>query len=329
MSQALHSPANAAQDEREAIRAAAGWYARLCSGSASEAEQREWQRWLAASELNRQAWTRVENVRAQLGQVPGKVASPTLLGANRNRRRSLRLLGLATLALPLGWLGRQLLVEGHWRADFRTAVGERRRLTLADGSALTLDTGSAVDFHFDAAQRLIRLHAGRILIATAPDPQRAADGTSRPFRVRTRHGLVQALGTRFTVQVADEATTVAMLDHSVRIQPAGAAAPVLLHAGQQLSFTADSTGQAHPADASTGTWAGGSLVAVDMPLGRLVEELARYRSGVLRCDPAIAQLKISGAFPLDDTDRALALLEETFPLRRESHTRYWVELLPR
>ncbi|MGV2837118.1 iron dicitrate transport regulator FecR, partial [Pseudomonas shirazensis] len=57
--------------------------------------------------------------------------------------------------------------------------------------------------------------------------------------------------------------------------------------------------------------------------------LGRYRHGWLRCDPSITALKVSGAFPLDDTDRALAALESGFDLRIERRSRYWVSVMPK
>ena len=39
-------------------------------------------------------------------------------------------------------------------------------------------------------------------------------------------------------------------------------------------------------------------------------ELSRYRSGILQCAPEVAGLRVSGAYPLTDIDRALAMLEE-------------------
>ena len=60
----------------------------------------------------------------------------------------------------------------------------------------------------------------------------------------------------------------------------------------------------------------------------MLADLSRYRPGVLRCDPRIAQLKISGAFPIDDTDLALAALESGFALRVTRYSRYWVNVSP-
>lgn len=317
-----------ARDEHEAIRAAAAWYARQCSGSFSDDEKAAWQSWLNASELHSRAWQQVESVRISLGGVPGHLAGPALRGLSAKRRTALRTLAVLATAGPLAWLGQRGLAAEGFGADLRSAVGERRSVTLADGSRLMLDTDSALDVAFDTQQRLLRLRRGRIMVTTAYDPEATFDTPCRPFLVETAHGLCQALGTRFTVTTDSTHSLVAVLDDTVRVAPhAHPERPILLRAGQQVRFDGAGGGAPEPA-ASAGTWAGGSLVAVDMPLADLLAELARYRHGILRCDPAVAGLLVSGAFPVDDTERALQLLIDTFPLRRISYTRYWVEIVP-
>jgi transmembrane sensor len=61
-------------------------------------------------------------------------------------------------------------------------------------------------------------------------------------------------------------------------------------------------------------------------LAELLADLSRYRTGVLRCDPRIANLRVSGAFPIDNTDLALAALESGFSLRVNRYSRYWVNV---
>lgn len=89
-------------------------------------------------------------------------------------------------------------------ADYSAAIGQYRELTLADGTRVVLNTDSAIDVLFDASQRLIRLRRGEILVHTAPDNR----VPSRPLRVTTGEGQMQALGTRFTVR-----------EHAERNQP--------------------------------------------------------------------------------------------------------------
>jgi transmembrane sensor len=71
------------------------------------------------------------------------------------------------------------------------------------------------------------------------------------------------------------------------------------------------------------------LLARNMRLADVVAEMSRYRSGVLRCDPAVAELRVSGAVSLADTDAGLALLARSLPLRIEQASRYWVTVAPR
>lgn len=316
-----------ARDDREAIRAAAEWYARLGSGAAGDGVNEAWQGWLAASELHRRAWMQVEHVCGQFSRVPGPLAGHALRGGGSHRRAVLCSLLLAGAAMPLAWQLGHSTPWRVWQASRQTRVGERRPFTLDDGSLLVMDTDSALDVVFDARQRLIHLHRGRVLIATARDAGAAAGGVGRPFRVRTGHGLVEALGTRFTVRTHADLSQVAVIEDRVRVMQNGTAGDgTLVGAGQQLDFGLPAGAGPEPSGPVTAAWVTGSLVAVDMPLGEWVAELGRYRRGVLRCDPAVAGLRVSGAFPLDDTDRALQLLADTFPVRHVWRTRYWVSV---
>jgi len=309
---------------REAIHVAARWYARRHSGAFSPEEEGRWQAWLSASELNRRAWAQMQEVARQMGQLPGEVAGPALRAVSVRRRQVLRTLLLGGVALPVVWAGRHMYVEQGYAADLRTPVGQRRSVLLADGTRLMLDADSAVDVVLDDRQRLIRLRRGQILITTGHPP-----GPWRPFVVATRHGRIAALGTRFNVSSDADGSQVAVLDDAVRITPAGQVdGGQVVRAGQQARLDGSGECVVSPASPSAGTWAGGAVVAVDMPLADLLEELGRYRHGVLRCDPAVAALAVSGAFRLDDTDSALRLLVQTFPLRVESHTRFWVMVGP-
>jgi transmembrane sensor len=46
-----------------------------------------------------------------------------------------------------------------------------------------------------------------------------------------------------------------------------------------------------------------------------LEELSRYRRGQLQCDPQVANLLISGTYPLDDSERILDLLQISLPVK--------------
>jgi transmembrane sensor len=79
-----------------------------------------------------------------------------------------------------------------------------------------------------------------------------------------------------------------------------------------------------PVDASSGAWADGMLVAAHMRLQDFLAELSRYRRGRLECDAKVADLLISGSYPLANSERILDLLEVALPVRVKRFTRYWV-----
>jgi transmembrane sensor len=306
--------------ELQAISAAARWYARLRSGSASQQEQQEWQHWLAADLLHRQAWERMQMVGEQMAGVPGRLAGPALRRAGQSRRQVLRGVLLLTSASALGWLGWRSDTAQNLMADYRTRVGERREVRLADGSSLLLNTDTSVNLRFDGQQRVLELLWGEVLVGAAPD------SLQRPLRIDTRHGRVQTLAGRFLVRSEALRGQVAVLEQAVQLSLSDGSLPRRLEAGQGLDFDARSVGAVRRNDASVGAWRQGSIIAIDRPLGELLADLSRYRPGLLHCDPQIAGLKVSGAFPIDNTDRALAALESGFGLKVSRYTPYWVRV---
>jgi transmembrane sensor len=315
--------AKISRDEiKQAIPAAARWYALLQSSSATTAEQQGWQEWLYEHPSHRLAWHEVEQVQASFMKVPSELALPALRGAEVSRRALMRRLGVVMITTPLAVAIWQLKPWQSWQAQYTTAKGQRQSVTLDDGSSLSLNTNTAVDVHYSGATRLIRLHRGEIHILTASDNA----VQHRPLIVETPHGKVQALGTRFIVNLEEQNTRVTVLDKKVRIIPAAGGMQRDIESGQQLRFTAYALTPVSPADAHADSWLKGSLTVVDMPLRELLAELSRYRRGVLSCSDDIATLKISGAFPLDDTDRALAAIIRAFPIQEQRLTGYWVRL---
>ncbi len=66
----------------------------------------------------------------------------------------------------------------------------------------------------------------------------------------------------------------------------------------------------------------------DWSLAALVAELGRYRPGLLTCTATVAQLRVVGSYPLADTDRALAALADSLPVRVERRLPWWVQIVP-
>ena len=310
-----------------AARVAAQWLVRLRDGALSAAEQQAFDAWRDSHPAHREAWRRAELVCQAMAIVPPALRQQQ---PQEQRRRTVKQLAMliACAAPPLLLASRSPWWES-WRAGVSTGTGEIRHMPLPDGSRLAMNTATAIDVAFDDTTRLIVLHAGEIHLRSAPDPATVA----RPLMVRSANGSVRALGTRFSVReeggLFSPRTQVCVTQGAVEIVPSQAhQAARTIGSGWQTSFDANAVAGVAAAPAGSEAWLQGVLIAERTPLGEVLAQLARYRNGVVRCDPAVARLPVDGIFQLNDTDRILALLQVSLPIRVSLRTPYWVSVGP-
>ena len=313
--------------EPGAARVAAQWLVRLRDGALSAAEQQAFDAWRDSHPAHREAWRRAELVCQAMAIVPPALRQQQ---PQEQRRRTVKQLAMliACAAPPLLLASRSPWWES-WRAGVSTGTGEIRHMPLPDGSRLAMNTATAIDVAFDDTTRLIVLHAGEIHLRSAPDPATVA----RPLMVRSANGSVRALGTRFSVReeggLFSPRTQVCVTQGAVEIVPAQARhAARTVDSDWQASFDSNAVAGIAAAAAGSEAWLQGVLIADRTPLGEVLAQLARYRSGVVRCDPAVARLPVDGIFQLKDTNRILALLQVSLPIRVSLRTPYWVSVGP-
>lgn len=320
---------NNSRDEQTSARVideAAEWLARLHSNTFSELEKNALDQWLQQDAEHQRVWQRAELLAGQFGSISPQLGM-SVLGRERGRasRRKLVRNIAALLLLPsASWLGVDFFQTS--RPNFyRTAVGERREIILADSSKVALNTASKLNVIFDASQRLLEHIAGEVFIKTASD----AHFPHRQFLVETENGRMRALGTEFVVRQSDKGTHLSVLEGAVEVITGSGQSSVIVNAGQRVQFNMMSIEPAMPIQVGVDAWRNGVLYARAMRLADFALELARYRPGLLRCDPAVADLKVTGAFRLANTDTILRLLEDTLPVTVDARTRYWVTINPR
>lgn len=313
------------------IREAARWLVRLHSGDAGPDDYAAFQRWRQASPERELAWQRAEHLSQQFGAVPPEVGVPVLTRQTGvNRRAVMKTLAVLGMTVPMAWLSYRYAPLFQDAGDYRTAVGENREVMLADGSRVHLNTATDIDVRYSENARLLKLRRGEIYVQTAPD----TGGLARPFLIDTVHGRLRALGTRFIVRQLsdnDDTMTLAVLEHRVEVTLQTEDSRRVVDAGEEIRFTANTLKAFQPIRQPAGTpaskapsWTRGALEADNMRLDAFLAELARYRRGLIRCDPVVGHLRISGVFRLDNTDHVLAVVRETLPIHIVRHTRYWV-----
>jgi len=285
-----------------------------------------WQRWRQADPEHEAAWQRIEafTQRLALGSPAARsaLASAGLArGDGLTRRRAIKGLAVLLCAGGAAWSLRESGQWQAWRADYRTAVGEQRRITLADGSELLLNTASAIDLDFDERARRLRLLEGEVLVQARRE--------ARPLQLLSAEGVVQTYDARFALRQFPGHSQLLVHRGQVRVTPQDAPGNARdLGAGQLVRFTSREVLAARPLGEADLAWADGMLIASGQRLADFLAELGRYRRGHLGCDPALAGLRVSGTFPLQDSERVLDSLGQSLHLEVRRFTRYWVELRP-
>ncbi|HEY0288221.1 MAG TPA: FecR domain-containing protein [Pseudomonas sp.] len=304
-------------EDREVARKAAQWLALLESGDANDDDHLKLQHWRDSCSRHERAWQKVQQLRQRFCGLPSSLALATLDRPDEARRAVLkRALAVAAL-VPAAWLlGRQLPLD-VWRADLQTSTGEHKRLPLADGSTLQLNTASAVNV--DLGARRLTLVRGEMALKV---PGSAALIIEGPY------GRIIVSQSEVCVRLNANDCRVSVVSGTVQLQPLQG--PVLaLGAGQQVSLQRTGAGPVSAFDAQLPGWRDGVLMAQNQPLGDFLRELGRYRAGLLRWEPELEALRVTGSFRVDDTDRILSLLAASLPVEVHMRTRYWVTLVPR
>lgn len=325
---------------------AAVWIARLHAPDRTPDTADGLRRWLRENEVHQRAFELANELWETAGRIPDH-ALPRVMRwpvdgephggrAPPRSRRPLWIVSFATLmvAAITGWLVlRDQVVQ--------TVVGERRTVTLEDGSRISLNTATRLSLHFDHGIRRVRLQAGEALFEVARD-------ASRPFVVESGGREVRALGTSFIVRREAGQLAVILMEGKVRVAPttgsrsdgsdtrtfqvtgqqsgsgradsvmADAAASIVLVPGQRL-MVADSADEAtvdRPRLEPLTAWQRG-LVALDYtPLSEAISEMNRYSDVKLVIDdPRIGSARISGVFRAGDSSSFALAVAKTHGLR--------------
>lgn len=233
-------------------------------------------------------------------------------------------LALAAAVLAVGLLALGLFLRAEPRPSdpvVASAIGQRRALTLVDGSRLILDADSAVAPLITAHARTVSLLRGRVRFRVA--------AAATPFVVLAGDALITARGTEFDVDrvTADRIDVVLMrgmvdISRRTRFDLLGPVRWIRLTGRQRLSLRGPRAQLAQAAPlASTADWTTGPLSFDDAPLGDALVEANRYSVRKIRLgSPDLARLEITGVFDTDASEdlaqglaRALGLSLETAP----------------
>ncbi len=295
-------PAEGSQTDQEAL----AWVVRLTSGEATAEDHGQFRRWRDQHPTHAQALHGARTLWSQLGVALPEIGREQEAATSRRRPVAWSLAIAASLALAVG-LGYEYWTM--WRFDVVTVAGERRSVTLADGSRVVLGANSAFTVHSDNTERRIALARGQAFFSINPDP--------RPFVVRTRDAEMRDIGTAFNVALIGDKTRVVVIAGIVEVSDGRRRTRVA--ADQAIDISLDALGTVGRADGGIETaWMSGRFIAADKSLSEIVESIAPYHSRrVLLLSQRAAQMRINAAIDLNQqgVDEWLGALDRTDSVR--------------
>jgi transmembrane sensor len=290
------------------------------------ADQLTFSHWLRADPAHAEAYAQAQVV-WELSEVPARtlaaeeaVALQGYLNAmNRPRRHPVRrwsgALAIAAcmvlmISLGAGWQPSRWVDD--LGADYVSAPGEIRNITLTDQSQVTLDADSAIAVDFSRGERHVQLRRGAGFFSVTH--------TGEPFVVEAEKGQARVLGTRFEVRLQPHGAQVTVLSGRVGVTADKYAGQQVLTAGQQVAYGEGTAEKLQAVDSEAQlAWRQGWLTYYNVTLATVVQDLGRYYPGrIVLLNDDLAARRVSGSFPSKDPQAVLSSLQGV--LGFEQHT---------
>lgn len=312
---------------RAVVESAIQWRVRLEACDADAELMAACQSWRGENPEHERAWQRLEDLDGLFR--PDRIGSTWLaretlakVDSNRRamtRRNALKVLGGSALGLAgMAMVANEYGALNGINSDYSTRLGERSRFLMNDGSVAWLNTNTSVAVDSDEALRSVRVIQGEVQLAVSggDDP--------RPYEVSGGFGRIRLSEGTVLMRRESGRDLVELIDGSARIELADRPGGLSVLPGQLVALSPRGGEYLDdPAMDYTG-WVDGVLAVRDMPLARVLTELARYRPGFVQCDPALASVRVSGVYQLAETDRILEALARSVNGTLRYRTRWWV-----
>lgn len=305
----------------DAAQEAIEWMVRLRSGEATDDDFREYERWRYSDHRHDDACCKIEatlgNIQTLHHAIPTENLRQTLLAPSSRRKFLQKASGFAAIAVVSGLVLNQKYPLPYLLSDVHTDTGQRRRIQLDDGSTLDMNARTALNIAFGDTLRNLELRTGGIIAQVVSD--------QRPFIIDTQAGRILAQEARFHVRQESSGIHLAVLDSVVKVTNLRGNSRQV-QAGHGLWFDHKSFIPLGVTPYEETAWTQGRLEVKDATLGSVINSLKNYSPAVIRVDQAVADLRVSGNFPLDDVPYTLDALAQTMPIAITRTTDYWIRI---
>jgi transmembrane sensor len=296
--------------------------------------EREFKTWLRADRRHAVAFDALDATWELMGEMQRTTGEPAQ-PLDRRRIAWLPMSLAAAAALAIAWLGWDAArnkpsgPRAPYELAAATEVGAQRQLDLPDGSIVQLNTDSAVEVHYEKAERRVRLVRGEAYFTVARNQQ-------RPFIVNAGGVDVRVMGTVFNLRLRPDAVDVLVTEGKVRVAPSAdltrdvssvPAEPLSeLTAGHKVSIElrAPAVAPTAPVEVSPVeirqalAWQAQRLEFDATPLRDIVAEFNRYnRHKLVIDDERLSAKRFGGTFPAADYETFVRMLQADFGITSE------------
>jgi transmembrane sensor len=305
---------------------AAAWWLRVESAAMSVRERAEFVDWLRESPLHVAEMLRLARLHRSLSRFSrwDEVASELLADAEgasniiplacdipqapKSNAVRFRRFSLAAVAASVVIAG--CLVFFGTRGGIETQVGEKRAITLDEGSEVTLAPNTRIRVRLDNDRRLVLLLKGQAFFHVHSD-------LHRPFWVEAGPARTRAIGTSFSVERHSDTVIVTVVEGRVAVNQLRGT-DVSVNANEQVALTENgSAAPVHKVDGKVETaWLQGELIFDNDSVADVVHRFNAYnRTQIHVLDAALARRSVTAVFQATDPDSFVAFLQSVGGVR--------------
>jgi transmembrane sensor len=301
-------------DARQIEEDASRWLARRDSEDWGDADEAALQSWLEQSTAHHVGFLRLEAAWHRADRLAALRRSYVAAsGPRRFSRLTVQRVAAALLAIAV--LGGGVAYLWPDRNVYRTNIGGRETVRLADGSKVELNTDTRLKAQIDTQQRIVVLDSGEAYFEVAHDPQ-------RPFTVLAGRERIVDIGTKFSVRRDGNEVRVLVTEGRVRVEDTDGttALPVSAPRGTVVVASAEAvlvTRKPTEAIANELGWRRGMLIFSQESLGEAAAEFNRYNEKKVVVEGTAADLKIGGSFESTNVDGFVRLVREGLGLKAD------------
>jgi transmembrane sensor len=299
------------KDAMEIDLLAADWLQRQQFWAWSDADQAEFDAWVAESRAHRVAywrqkavWTNAQRLVAlRPSNMPSgresKAKSTNLL--SRIAAHPLRVAAALAVAALLGGAAAYFMSSPPDRV-YATAVGGRETVRFADGTTIELNTNTVLRARMTNVRRIVWLDRGEAFFQAKHDP-------AHPFTVVADGHSITDVGTEFDVRRDADGLQIALLEGKVRVGAVDSTAnsrQATLAPGDVATISGNTVSISNePIQSLTDelSWRSGVLIFKYRTLADVIGEFNRYNDKkIVIADADVGKLMIFGTFRTQDVD---------------------------